>query len=257
MSKFDKLRDKHVLIFGGSSGIGFGVAEGAIHAGARVTISSSNQARIDAALERLRASLPSACVAGFVCNLRSDASLENDLTQLFERAAAVAPVNHVVYSAGDDMPAVPIDGVTVDMVRALFGVRFVGAVMAAKVAARFLPKSVESNITLTGGCSSRKPTEGLVMSSTVTSAVEGFCRAAAVDMKPIRVNCVHPGPVYTEMWDMMGKEFCDQMEPIFKAKMLTGAIAKPEDLAETYLALMKDRGVTGHGAMSTGGVELS
>jgi NAD(P)-dependent dehydrogenase (short-subunit alcohol dehydrogenase family) len=52
------LEGKHVLILGGSSGIGLAVAEAALAAGAEIGIASSRQARIDHALDSARCAMP-------------------------------------------------------------------------------------------------------------------------------------------------------------------------------------------------------
>jgi NAD(P)-dependent dehydrogenase (short-subunit alcohol dehydrogenase family) len=49
-----KLAGTRILIIGGSSGIGFAVAEACVENGAIVTISSSNPSRIEAAVEKLQ-----------------------------------------------------------------------------------------------------------------------------------------------------------------------------------------------------------
>ncbi|KAG8792846.1 fusarubin cluster-dehydrogenase [Ceratobasidium sp. 428] len=48
------LHGKKVLIIGGSSGIGFGVAAATIAHGASPVIASSSQSKVDAAVERLK-----------------------------------------------------------------------------------------------------------------------------------------------------------------------------------------------------------
>lgn len=70
----NKLDGQHVLVVGGSTGIGFAVAEAALEHGANVIISSSNQSKIDAAIERLESHiknthLPIRKISGKVCNL--------------------------------------------------------------------------------------------------------------------------------------------------------------------------------------------
>jgi len=50
----NKLRDKQIVIVGGSSGIGFGAAEAFLSCGAKVTIISSSEANVKAALTRLQ-----------------------------------------------------------------------------------------------------------------------------------------------------------------------------------------------------------
>jgi NAD(P)-dependent dehydrogenase (short-subunit alcohol dehydrogenase family) len=52
------LANTHALVLGGSSDIGFCVAEHALSLGAIVTISSSRQSKLDDALDRLKHNLP-------------------------------------------------------------------------------------------------------------------------------------------------------------------------------------------------------
>jgi NAD(P)-dependent dehydrogenase (short-subunit alcohol dehydrogenase family) len=47
------LRNQTVVIIGGSSGMGYAVAEGAPAEGARIVIGSSNEAKIDATAQRV------------------------------------------------------------------------------------------------------------------------------------------------------------------------------------------------------------
>ena len=85
----------------------------------------------------------------------------------------------------------------------------------------------------------------------------------------IRVNCVALGAVHTELIDAMsaaglpegsGPEASEKklqgMLSLFKSKTLTGTVAQPEDVAEAYLWLMRDRFVTGTCVHSDGGYLL-
>ena len=76
-----KLAGQHVLVIGGSAGIGYGVAEASLEHGASVTISSSNQTRIDGAVASLLKSYPSAQgrVNGHTCNLADEKTLESNI----------------------------------------------------------------------------------------------------------------------------------------------------------------------------------
>lgn len=94
-SKYQKLHNKHVLVIGGTSGIGFSVAEGSLASGAStVTVSSSNQSRVDSTVQKLKASFPQATVAGHACDL-SKPTVEQDLEALFKK---VGKVDHIVYT---------------------------------------------------------------------------------------------------------------------------------------------------------------
>ena len=80
-------------------------------------------------------------------------------------------------------------------------------------------------------------------------------RNLALDLKPIRVNGVSPGAVDTELWTMSA----DEKEMVMKAvaeKMTTGRPGQPEDVAEAYLAIMKDVNMDGSVVRTDGGYML-
>lgn len=93
-SKYQKLHNKHVLVIGGTSGLGFGVAEASLASGAHVTVSSSNQSRVDSTVQNLKSSFPEATIAGHVCDL-SKPTCEKDIEALF---AKVGKVDHIVFT---------------------------------------------------------------------------------------------------------------------------------------------------------------
>jgi NAD(P)-dependent dehydrogenase (short-subunit alcohol dehydrogenase family) len=51
-------------------------------------------------------------------------------------------------------------------------------------------------------------------------------RNLAIDLKPIRVNCVSPGAVETELWDSMPKEAKAAMMKSIAEKVPTGRIGR-------------------------------
>ena len=72
-----KLHDTRLLIFGGTSGMGFCVAEAAIEHGAHVCISGSKQYKLERALSRLQSTYPDSAseVSGHICDLSQPDSL--------------------------------------------------------------------------------------------------------------------------------------------------------------------------------------
>ncbi|KKY30244.1 putative short-chain dehydrogenase [Diaporthe ampelina] len=151
-SKYQKLLNKHVLVIGGTSGIGFGVAEASLASGAQITVSSSNQSRVDAAVEKLKADFPDQKVAGYACDL-SKPTVEQDLEALFSK---VGKVDHIVYSAGDKLAAAPIQEINYEKIVAAGQVRFIAALLAAKVGSKYLKPGPYSSITLTTGSETKK-----------------------------------------------------------------------------------------------------
>jgi NAD(P)-dependent dehydrogenase (short-subunit alcohol dehydrogenase family) len=101
-----------------------------------------------------------------------------------------------------------------------------------------------------------KPAPGWTMATAICSAITGLARGLALDLKPIRVNVVHPGAVKTELFSMFPEEQLEGMLKIFRDSSTTGTVGKPEDLAESYIYLMKDEFVTGSVIESNGGALL-
>lgn len=152
-SKYQKLLGKRVIVIGGTSGIGYGVAEASLASGAQVTVSSSSQSRVDATVEKLKADFPDQKVAGYACDL-SKPTVEQDLEALFSK---VGKVDHIVYSAGDKLAAAPIQEITYEKIIAAGQLRFIAVLLTAKVGSKYLTPGPYSSITLTTGSVSQKP----------------------------------------------------------------------------------------------------
>jgi NADP-dependent 3-hydroxy acid dehydrogenase YdfG len=89
--------------------------------GAKVTIISSNQEKLDAALKQL----DSPNVKGVVSDVRDEATYTKTLQSL-------APVDHVVFSAVDNIIRGKLEDQSLEDAKHLFGVKFWGAVTTGK-----------------------------------------------------------------------------------------------------------------------------
>jgi NAD(P)-dependent dehydrogenase (short-subunit alcohol dehydrogenase family) len=246
-----KLANQRVLVLGGSSGIGFCVAEAALEYGAEVIISSSNQDNVDKALDRLRATYPSGHVTGYACDLADPSNVQGNITNLLRSATKGGKLNHVAFTAGDFVMDTAVPRVTIEIIHAVFAVRFVGAVMLAQQLPDYMDLSPSNSLTLTGGTNTDKPMPGWSVLAGVGGSVEGLVRGLAVDLKPLRVNLVSPGAVHTELFDKfkMGEAQLESM----RAVTTTGEVGRPEDVAEAYIYAMKDRFVSGAVINTNGG----
>ncbi|KAJ9604959.1 hypothetical protein H2200_010348 [Cladophialophora chaetospira] len=263
-----KLQGKRVLVLGGTSGIGFCVAEACVEYGATVIVSSSQQPRIDDTVSRLRGSFPHSSdrILGFPCDLADAEKLETNLTALLDFATdkGANKVNSIVSTAGAGGAKFPIVEATVEKLSRPSMVSLYAPSMLAKVIAQspglYMPISSTSSITLTGGIAGHIPPPGWSMYAGWIVAKEGLMRGLAVDLKPIRVNLVAPGPVKTEMIEKLSGGSTKKMEQIlqdFSNHTLSGSVGVPEDIAECYLWLIKDHGVTGTVAKSDSGATLN
>lgn len=252
-----KLRGKRVLIFGGTSGIGYGVTEASIEFGATVIISGSRQPKIEKTIERVKEAYGSdAPISGHECDLTNTEALEPNLRTLLDFATKDGKIDHIVFTAGDAIDLVTLPEATIERVHKLGIVRFYAPIILAKLAPSYMLSSADSSITLTGGANSTKPGDKWSVLAGWGAGVEGLTRGLAVDLKPIRVNCVAPGAIHTELFQRFGKDKLDEVLDHYRSRTKTGTIGKPEDIAESYLYCMKDSFVTGTILHSNGGYFL-
>lgn len=82
-------------------------------------------------------------------------------------------------------------------------------------------------------------------------------RNLALDLAPIRVNLISPGPVMTSLWDGMTEEENKAFVDGVKKSCTTGAIGTPENVAESYLYVMRDQNCSGSVIDTNGGSLLT
>ncbi|TVY83966.1 Short-chain dehydrogenase/reductase ATR9 [Lachnellula suecica] len=250
--KYNKLAGKHILIIGGTSGIGYAVAEASIESNARVTISSSSAARVESSIASIKKAYSSADVKGYTCDL-SKSTVESDLEALFKQTGNV---DHIVFTAGDAPAIMALKDVSYDSIIAAGQIRFTAALLAAKVGAKHLNKGPDSSIVFTSGTIAERPTPNWTTIASYAAALLGMTRNLAIDLAPIRVNLVMPGSTDTELWNGLPDEHKQAIFKSIAGKVPTGHVGKPEEVAEAYLWLMKDSNVTGFVARSDSGANI-
>jgi NAD(P)-dependent dehydrogenase (short-subunit alcohol dehydrogenase family) len=229
------LNGKRIVVLGGTAGIGLAVAEQA----AREVVASSQKARVDAALRRLPPG-----TEGHTVDLRAEPAVR----ALFARVGAL---DHLVYTAGEELLLAPIADLDLARARAFFELRYWGALTAVKAARPHLAH--DGSIVLTSGAASHRPPPGFAIGASICGAIEALTRALAVELAPIRVNVVTPGFVDTAMWSTMPPGAREQMFRDTAARLPAGRIGAPSDVAEHYAAFMHGRYVTGQALVVDGG----
>jgi NAD(P)-dependent dehydrogenase (short-subunit alcohol dehydrogenase family) len=225
------LSGQRIVVIGGSSGMGLAAARAAAAAGAAVTIASSDQGRLKAAL----AGLPDTC-DGTVVNTRDEA----DAAALFAR---VGELDHVVYTAGDTLRPQPLADLTLDAAREPFEVRFWGAVAAVKHATPLIRPG--GSIVLTSGTVAVRPAPGAGIAAGLAAATEGLTRGLAAELAPIRVNAVRPGAIRTPLWDLVPEPQRSALFAALADRLGERLLGEADQIAAAHLYLMENRFVTG------------
>jgi len=181
------------------------VAEALVENGSVVVISSSNQSRVQDTVERLKKAYPSASsnISGHACDLGDEATLEDNIKNLFEK---VGQLDHVVYTAGDPLAMMELATINMEKMKKAGMVRFFAPLLIGKYAPKYLSAGPNSSITLTTGSVSERPRDNWSVIGSFATGLQGMCRGLALDLKPIRVNLVSPGAVDTELWRGMSED---------------------------------------------------
>ncbi|ETN40908.1 uncharacterized protein HMPREF1541_05188 [Cyphellophora europaea CBS 101466] len=250
-----KLQGQSVLLVGGTGGVGLAVSHALLQSGASIILTGSRQVKIDSVVNQLKIQYPVLHfrISGYVCDLGSP-QVEENVAGLFKQ---LDKLDHIIYMAGDRLPTLDISEITADSVAKLSRVRVTGALLVVKHGISHLEASPTSSIVLTSGSIASKPmVGGWSILSFIGAGLGGLARQLAFDLAPIRVNCVAPGVVATDLWDPMGENAKQCCFKSVSSTYCTGRAGQAEDVAESYLYVVKDNNITGTMIDTNGGVFL-
>ncbi|GHU30636.1 short-chain dehydrogenase/reductase [Betaproteobacteria bacterium] len=243
-----ELQGKHVLISGGSKGIGLACAKAFLQEGARVSLVSRAQANIESAVQSLLASFPDAreCIASFATDLRDP---EAAALAAADAEKKQGPIDVLVNCAGA-AKRTPPDELTprhwheameakyftyihlIDPVIKLMAARGAGAVL---------------NVVGMGGKAAKAThLPGGAANAALMLVSAGL--AAAYGPRGVRVNAVNPGQTLTERLHEGLKAEARMSggtpeEALAKAssELPLGRIATPEEIANAVVFLCSPR----------------
>ncbi|WAC11516.1 SDR family oxidoreductase [Dyadobacter pollutisoli] len=237
--KSEPLQNKKIVIIGGSAGIGFAVAQAVAAKQAHVVIVSSNQERVNKALETLPENS-----AGYAV----DVTNETQIQQLFE---TIGPFDHLVYTAGENLMLGNVSDTDVAGARKFWDIRYWGAFAAVKHASTTINPG--GSMVLTSGIASNRPNAGWALGASICAAMEGFTRAMAMELAPVRVNIVSPGVVTTDLWSNMPVSERDGFYASVAGSLPVKHVGQAEEIARAYVYLMEQTFGTGQTVVVDGG----
>jgi NAD(P)-dependent dehydrogenase (short-subunit alcohol dehydrogenase family) len=235
--------NKRVVIVGGSSGIGFAVAEKVGLQGADVVIVSSNAERVEEAIRS---------IGGKARGQAVDVSDEKAVEGFFTNLGAF---DHLVFTAGDSLQLHGLADTDLKQARHAFELRYWSALAAVKYGSPHIRK--EGSIVLTTGIAGQRPQKGWVIAASVCGTIEALTRALAVELAPIRINAVSPGVVRTNLWQNMGAAEREHLYETVGNSIPLGRVGEASEIARAYLFLMQEGFSTGQTVVVDGGTVLA
>ena len=220
------LSGQTVVVVGGSSGIGLATAELARKEGADVVIASRGKDRLNAAAGKIGAR-----------PMVADVTSDDSVAALFE---ALGAIDHVVVTAAQ-LRSGPFKTVPMEDVRATMEGKFWGAWRCA----RFSDIRPGGSLTLVSGFLSIRPRPNSAIVGAANGALESLARSLAIDLAPVRVNCVSPGIIDTPIRAGMPEAARREMLAKIAAGLPVGRVGQGEDIAKQILAFMANGFMTG------------
>jgi NAD(P)-dependent dehydrogenase (short-subunit alcohol dehydrogenase family) len=223
-----RMKSRIVVVTGGASGIGRGVAEAFLAAGDRVVL-----ADVDA---RAAHDTGRELGAGHVELDISDPAGADAALDLVARR--FGPVDVLVNNAGLAGGGGPLTELDVDVFDRCVRVNFRGTfLMTRAVGARMIAAGTRGAIVNVSSIGARQPTPGLGHYEATKAAVDALTRSAALELAPhgIRVNAVAPGPVLTPM--TAGFAADTAARAAWEARIPLGRIASVADVVPAVMFL--------------------
>lgn len=229
------LNGKTAIVTGGSRGIGRDVCRMLAQSGARICISYQSR---EAEARELRDEIQSG--GGKAIAVKGDVRLHKTFEDLFQQTREeLGPIDIAVGNAGIWKRA-PIDEMSQDEWQEMIDVNLKSIYWLCHFAARDMKSRRSGNIILVGSTAGQRGEAFYSHYAATKGAIHAITKSLAAELGPegIRVNCVAPGWVDT---DMCAEAFANPnfRQALRKATPLR-QIASSEQIASTVLFLASD-----------------
>lgn len=241
------LNDKTILVTGASSGIGKQVAIECSKLGANVIVTGRNEKRLNETFARLNHDLNNFKIISDLTNTR-------DLQKLVD---IIPTINGLVNNAGVTKVKL-VKSIKDEELKKIFEINSFAPINLTKNLVKKGKIARGSSIVFTSSLSGIYCVHyGESMYAATKGAISGFAKGAALDLskKNIRVNCVNPGVVETDIFSgVLTKEELEAKKKFFPLQRF----GQPTDIAYAIIFFLSDASswITGAELKIDGGYSL-
>jgi NAD(P)-dependent dehydrogenase (short-subunit alcohol dehydrogenase family) len=240
------LEGKTILVTGASSGIGRAIAVECSKMGATLIITARNSERLQDTYQQLQ--------GGGHQQIIADLSSEEDLKRLAENTPEL---HGVVHNAGVTK-TLPFKFINRKEFDVLMQTNFYAPVFITQYLQKQKKIRKEASIVFISSIATFSVAVGDSMYSASKGAMSSFAKALALELskQQIRVNCIQPGVVRSNIFDagIISEEQLKETE----RKYPLGRFGNPEDIAYAAIYLLSDAScwMTGSNLVIDGGLTL-
>jgi NAD(P)-dependent dehydrogenase (short-subunit alcohol dehydrogenase family) len=248
-----KLKGKVALITGASRGIGRGIAEVFADEGADVAVNYvASDRKAEEVAQAIRAKGRRAIT------VRGDVAVRKDVEPMIEKVwNELGPMDVLVNNAGIET-IVPFLELTDEQWTRLVDVNLRGAWLCSQVfCRRAIKEGRKGSIVNIGSIQAAKVLPGRTHYAPTKLGLEALTRNMSAEMTPqgVRVNCVHPGLIDTDMTEWVMKS--PDILPVVLAQISLGRAGEPREIGTVAAFFASDEAsyLTGQSIHVDGGWE--
>jgi NAD(P)-dependent dehydrogenase (short-subunit alcohol dehydrogenase family) len=231
------MTDGSVVVVGGTQGMGKEVARHYANAGREVIVTGRDAVRAKEVADEL---------GGRATSIAFDLSEPSGVKAALE---GIGTVDRLVL-AGVQRDANTLRDYDIEAAIALVTLKLVGYVaVVSALAERFHD---DSAILIFGGLAKESPYPGGMTVTTINHGVDGLVRALTSELKPIRVNALHPGIVEDSPFWAGKTEALDA----HRARTMTGRLVRMGDVVDAAVFMLENPSVAGTELRVDGGWSL-
>ncbi len=222
------IKNKVVIVTGGTRGIGFSTVKTFLENGAKVALCGSRKETVDKALSELNKINSSYEVIGFSTNLLDISEVEKMMEEVINKWGVI---DVLINNAGisDNVSIYDQDA---NHFKKVIDINVEAVFNCSKIAAEKMKKNGKGVILNTSSVVSINGQKSGVGYPTSKFAVNGLTKSLAREL----VNAVAPGIIGTDMVAALDQNMINAMA----ANIPVGRIGNPEDIANAFLFLASD-----------------
>ncbi|MDJ1483336.1 SDR family oxidoreductase [Cytophagaceae bacterium YF14B1] len=233
---------KHVMIAGGTSGIGLATAKKLIEKGIRITITGRDNEKLQHVLTEL-----GPLASGEVVD-------SSDIAQLQAFMKKIDPITDLVITVSGGKGMGLFRDLDLQQLKEGFEEKLFPQLATAQAAIPYIAS--HGSITFVSAASSQAKREGTGGLAAINGSLEIMVPVLAKELKPIRVNAVSPGVINTPWWNFLPEETKLQTFQQLAQSTPVERVGQPEDIAAVIDTLLGNTFITGQVITVDGGYSL-